>query len=179
MRIRIVSFGTNWWAAHSRNLEDPLCFRRRVAWFNSAGIKSGRRLRLCWVHPGHIRFNQKSSFDPEYPMRSVGRTFLSTGPTTMNGRTHLLISHLIHDNAAPDKYLVTVSAACHGQIGFASRDWKSQSTQPISVSLRGACFEAMLLLGAADWIKTDLGRWAISKDGQRLALLTQQDERFA
>jgi hypothetical protein len=56
MRIRVIGFGTNWWSVHSRDLEDSFCFRRRAAWFNSAGLRSGRRLRLCWVYPGQVRF---------------------------------------------------------------------------------------------------------------------------
>ncbi len=47
MLVRIISFGTNWWAAHSSDLNDSMCFRRNAAWFNSAGLKYGRRLRLC------------------------------------------------------------------------------------------------------------------------------------
>ncbi len=179
MRVRVVGFGTNWWSVHSMDLEDSLCFRRRAAWFNSAGLKSGRRLRLCWVYPGQVRFNQNSGFDPEYPMRSVGRTFLSKGPTTMQGRTHLVLSHVAHNDVNPDRYLVTVRARDHGQISFASRHWMSEEAQPISVSLRGSCFEAMLLLGEEDWIRTDLGTWGISQDGQRLALLAPESERFS
>ena len=43
--------------AHSRDLNDPFCFRRKAAWFNSAGLMCGRRLRMCWAFPGQIRFN--------------------------------------------------------------------------------------------------------------------------
>jgi len=64
MRIRVIGFGTNWWSVHSGDLEDSFCFRRRAAWFNSAGLRSGRRLRLCWVYPGQVRFNQNSGLDP-------------------------------------------------------------------------------------------------------------------
>lgn len=179
MRIRVVGFGTNWWRVHPADLEDPFCFRRRAAWFNSAGLRSGRRLRLCWVYPGQVRFNQNSGFDPEYPMRSVGKTFLSKGPATKQGRTHLLLSHVTHNDAIPDRYLVTVRAQDHGHISFASRHWMSQGTKPISVSLRGSCFEAMLLLGEKDWIRTDLGTWAISQDGHRFALQTPESEQFS
>jgi len=42
MRVRVISFGTNWWVACSHDLSDPICFRRRAAWFNSAGLKQGR-----------------------------------------------------------------------------------------------------------------------------------------
>jgi hypothetical protein len=64
----------------------------------------------------------------------------------------------------------------HGQIEFTSRTWKSENAQPISVSLRGSRYEAMLLLGPNDWIRTDLGFWAISQDEERLELIEQHAE---
>jgi hypothetical protein len=172
MRVRIISFGTNWWSAHSSDLSDPLCFSRRAAWFNSAGLKYGRRLRLSWVFFGHIRFNRSSGLHPEYPLRSVGKTFNCTGPNYLHGRTHLLISTPA-DGSAPDCFLITVNERSHGRISFASRAWRSEGVQPISVSLHGPRYEAMLLISVKDWIETDLGRWTITEDGNRLALDTR------
>jgi hypothetical protein len=169
MRVRIVSFGTNWWGVHSRDLDDPYCFRRRAAWFNSAGLKYGSRLRLCWVYPGHIRFNQNSEFQAEYPLRSIGRTFLCSGPNHLRGRMHVLFVRLL-DRTEPDLYLVTVTDASNGRISFSSPAWRSAGVQPISVSLRGIRYEAMLLMGPGDWIETELGRWSISADNCRLVL---------
>lgn len=172
MRVRIVSFGTNWWAMHPRDLDDPYCFRRRAAWFNSAGLKYGRRLRLCWVYPGHIRFNQTSGFHPEHPLRSVGKTFLCSGPNRLGGQTHLLFARLL-PKTEPDVYLVTVSDAFNGRISFSSPAWKSAGVQPISVSFRGLRYEAILLMGPGDWIESDLGRWSVSADNCRLVLATE------
>lgn len=179
MHIRVIGLGSNWWDVNSGDTLDPFCFRRRVAWFNSAGLKSGRRLRLCWVYPGHIRFNQSSGFDPEHPMRSLGKTFLSKGPVKLSGRTHLLLSRDARAPLIPDRYLVTVRAHQHGHISFVYRGWMSDGAQPISVSLRGSSFEAMLLLGQEDWIKTDVGTWVISLDGQRLVLETNSTRRLS
>jgi hypothetical protein len=169
MRVRIISFGTNWWSAHSRDLNDPLCFRRNAAWFNSAGLKYGRRLRLCWVFPGHIRFNQTSGFHPEYPLRSIGRTFHCSEPNYLHGRTHLLISTPANVST-PDCFLVTVNERMHGQISFASRAWRYDGVRPISVSLRGPRYEAMVLMTSNDWIETGLGRWVVGQDCRSLVL---------
>ena len=51
--------------------------------------------------------------------------------------------------------------------------------QPISVSVRGARYEAMVLIGAMDWIETELGRWILSADGRRIELETGTSERIA
>jgi hypothetical protein len=42
--------------------------------------------------------------------------------------------------------------------------------QPISISLRGPRYEAMLLMGAADWVRSELGRWTVDGSGTRLSL---------
>jgi hypothetical protein len=175
MRVRIISFGTNWWGVHSHIPDDPYCFRRSAAWFNSAGLRYGRRLRLCWVYPGHIRFNENSGLHPEFPIRSIGKAFLCSGPNQLCGRTHLLFSRLLNE-CDVDFYLVTVNEARNGLISFHSPRWRSAGVQPISVSRRGVRYEAMLLMGAGDWIETDLGRWALSADNRRLALATGGSE---
>ena len=71
MHIRVISFGTNWWAMRSSDVNDPFCFRRKAAYFNAAGLMSGRRLHHSAIFPGQIRFNAKSGFDPEFPLRAA------------------------------------------------------------------------------------------------------------
>ena len=178
MRVRIIGLGTNWWAAHSRDLNDPFSFRRNAAWFNSSGLKYGRRLRMCWAFPGQVRFNVTSNFDPDQPLRSVGRTFECSGPNFLNGRMHLLF-RIPANNNAPDHFLVTINERTHGCISFATSAWRSTGVHPISVSVRGARYEAMVLIGATDWIQTELGRWALSADMCRFELKTGASERIA
>ena len=90
MYIRIVSFGTNWWAMNSHDTSDPYCFRRRAAWFNAAALMSGRRLHHSAIFPGQIRFNSKSGFDPEFPLRAIGKIFQCSPPRQFAGKMHLL-----------------------------------------------------------------------------------------
>ncbi len=175
MRVRVISFGTNWWAMHSSDRSDPYCFRRRAAYFNAAALMYGRRLRHSAVYPGQIRFNGKSGFDPEFPLRSIGKTFLCSGPNEYAGKVHLLFLQLVRP-AAPDAYLVTLNSAEHGLIRFNKPGWKSPGVRPISVSLRRPRYEAMLLMGAEDWIASDLGRWQISAEGNHLALSYGEEE---
>jgi hypothetical protein len=72
--------------------------------------------------------------------------------------------------AMPDAWLVTLSSDVHGAIEFAKPGWRSVGVQPISISLRGARYEAMLLFGSTDWVQSGLGRWIISGDGRHLVL---------
>lgn len=120
MHVRIISLGTNWWAMHSRNLDDPYCFRRCAAWFNSTGFKCGRRLHLNWIYPGQIRFNVTSGFDPDFRLRAIGKTFWCSGPNRFQGKSHLLVVRPAK-SACPESYLVTLNDVEHGPIQFEKR----------------------------------------------------------
>jgi hypothetical protein len=167
--IRVISFGTNWWAMRSTDTGDPLCFRRRAAYFNAAGLMCGRRLRHSAIYPGQVRFNTKSGFVPEFPNRSIGKTFVCSGPTHYGGRTHLLFVRM-ERATPPDAYLVTLNSADHGSIKFDERGWRSSGVIPVSISLRGPRYEAMLLMGVSDWVESELGRWSVSQPDCRLLL---------
>jgi hypothetical protein len=71
---------------------------------------------------------------------------------------------------APEAYLVTLKSAEHGAIQFAKPGWKSTGVRPISISLRGQIYEAMLLFGSGDWVESDLGRWQVDQLRCRIQL---------
>lgn len=170
MRVRIVSLGSNWWSAHPRDVADLSCFRRNAAWFNSAGLKYGNRLRLCWVYPGQVRFNQSSGFNPEFPTRMLGRSFECCGPNRMHGRMHLLVTRSLDRSDESYRYLVTFTERICGPIRFQQPHWKSDGVQLISVSVRRDRYEVIALLSANDWIESRVGIWMLSQDGTRLIL---------
>jgi hypothetical protein len=154
---------------NSRDTSDPYCFRRRAAWFNAAALMSGRRLHHSAIFPGQVRFNSKSGFDPEFPLRAVGETFLCSGPRQFAGKVHLLFERRSTE-MAPDVYLVTLKSTEHGAIQFSKPGWKSAGVQPISISLRGEKYEAMLLFGSGDWVESDFGRWQVDQVRCRIGL---------
>lgn len=170
MRVRIVSLGTNWWSAHPQDVTDPFCFRRNAAWFNSSGLKYGNRMRLCWVYPGQVRFNQTSGFNPELPSRVLRRTFECKEPNRMHGRMHLLMAQAADRHIRPQRYLVTLTERLCGRIRFSRPGWKSDGVQLISASVRKDRYELMALMGENDWIEGDLGQWVLSTDATRLEL---------
>ncbi len=170
MRVRIISLGTNWWSAHSPDVADPCCLRRNAVWFNSAGLKYGHRLRLCWTYPGQVRFNQSAGFQPEFPNRILGRCFECTEPNRMHGRMHLLVTRRLIQRDVTDRYLVTLTERTCGPIRFQKTGWKSADIQLISASVRRDRYEVMALLGPTDWIESGIGRWTLSRDCSRLVL---------
>lgn len=161
MYVRMIGFGSNWWAARAAD--------KRPAWFNSAGLRHGRRVDRCWIWTGQVRFNRSSGFHPEFPERAIGRTFRCQLPKIYGGRTHLLVTENCPD-AAPDEFLVTVTDGVQGQIFFLSSEWSSLGVQPISISQKDSRFEAVLLMAADSWIKSELGIWRITPDGRQLHL---------
>ena len=169
MHVGVISFGTNWWAMCSRDTSDPYCFRRRAAWFNAAALMSGRRLHHSAIFPGQVRFNLKSGFDPEFPLRAIGKIFQCSPPRRFAGKMHLLIERRTTETV-PDAYLVTLRSSEHGAIQFGKPGWKSAGVSPISISLRGPRYEAMLLFGDQDWVASDLGRWQVDQSQCRIWL---------
>ena len=169
MYVRVIGFGTNWWAMHSRDTSDPYCFRRSTAWFNAAALMSGRRLHRSAIFPGQVRFNSHSGFDPEFPLRAIGKTFQCSLPRQFGGQMHLLFERRA-SQTMPDACLVTMRSMEHGAIQFGKPGWKSAGVRPISISLRGSRYEAMLLFGEQDWVESDVGRWQVDPSQCRIRL---------
>jgi hypothetical protein len=82
---------------------------------------------------------------------------------------HLLIERRASETM-PDAYLVTLRSSEHGAMQFGKPGWKSAGVSPISISLRGPRYEAMLLFGDQDWVESDLGRWQVDQRQCRIRL---------
>jgi hypothetical protein len=70
MLVKILSFGTNWWARFGRDPRDPWRFTRHAAYYNSTGVRCARKVRRHWIVSGLIRFDGVSDFNPHLPNRS-------------------------------------------------------------------------------------------------------------
>lgn len=128
--------------------------------------------------PRTNQVQQTERLDPEFPSRTIGKTFLCSGPNQFAGKIHLLFQRLVKD-IPPDAYLVALNSVEHGMIRFRQPGWMSYGVMPISISMKGSRFEAMLLIGANDWIESDLGRWRVSANGDGLSLSGARDGRFS
>jgi hypothetical protein len=159
----------NWWGVHSKDLNDPFCFRRKSAYFNSTGLMFGRRRRDLFLYRGVIRFNRTSGFDPEYVERISGKTFHSPGPVVYNQKISVLFD-LPAKGQEPDAYLVTLNHLDHGAIEFKTKSWRSKGLQPISVSRFHERYQAMLLMRPGDWVQSSLGFWQVCGNSNQLQL---------
>lgn len=161
MLVQVLSFGTNWWARFGRDVDDPHRFTRHAAYYNSTGVRCGNKVRRHWITSGLIRFNGASDFNPNFPDRAIGCTYVCSDLGQAFGGNRLLFERKATRSAAPDCYLVVVSSDIHGQIDFTSSVWKSIFSQVIAASHLREKQETMLLMRPGDWVQTSSGFWQL------------------
>jgi hypothetical protein len=175
MLVKILKFGSNWWARFGHDPGDRYRFTRHAAYFNSTGLCSGSKVRRHWIVPGLIRFNGVGDFNPQFPNRSVGVTFECADLVFALGGNRLLFQRKATTSAQPDYFLVVLSADQFGTFDCLARDWKEDSVQAVAVSQSGTRQEAMLLMKPLDWVRTALGYWQLRTgsipEGTRLELV--------
>src|SRR5260370_28272797 len=155
--VRVLNVGSNWGGPCGNAPRDPYRFTRHAAYYNSTGVRCGRKVSRHWIVPGLIRFNGVGHFNPHLPSRSLGRTFLCSDLEFRFGGNRLLFRSRIPKSTLPDWYLVVVSSDLHGSIDFAAPDWKSPGTTGIAARQLREIQEAMVVMNASDWMKTGRG----------------------
>jgi hypothetical protein len=162
MLVKILGFGSNWWARNGSDPDDRYCYTRHAAYFNSAGVRCGSRIRRHWLVPGLVRFNGVGDFDPNFPGRSVGETFECADLAFAYGGNRLLFVRRASASAPPDYYLAVASSARFGLFNPERLGWKSRGVLPIAVSRLRDQQEALLLMREGAWIQTELGFWRLT-----------------
>ena len=161
MLVKVLSFGTNWWARFGRDADDPHRFTRHAAYYNSTGVRCGGKVRRHWTTSGLVRFNGVGDFNPNFPERAIGRTFVCSDLAYAFGGNRLLFQSKASKSAVPECYLVVMSAMEHGRIEFSSTVWKSVFSRVIAASQLRDKQEVMLLMNAGDWVQTSTGFWQL------------------
>ena len=155
MLVKVLSLGINWWSRSRLSLEPE-----RQVHYNSTGVRCGRKVRRHWLIPGLLRFNG-ANFDRGCWADACGKTFLCSDLAYACGGNRLLFLGRNCDSAPPDFYLVTISSDVYGVIDFSSNVWRSVFTRVIAISQLRHQQEAMLLMGAGDWLQTSSGFWRL------------------
>ncbi len=160
MLIKILEFGSNWWARLGRDPYDRYRYTRHAAYFNSTGVRCGNKMRRYWVVPGLIRFNGVGDFNPHFPSRAVGEIFECSDLVFALGGNRVLFRRRVAKPCRPDYFLLVVSSGRFGALRFESSA-RSGSPIPIAVSQIGEEQEAMLLMKAGDRVRSGLGVWQL------------------
>jgi hypothetical protein len=176
--VKVLRFGSNWWARFGRDPEDRYRYTRHAAYFNSAGLASGSKMKRYWIVPGLIRFNGSSDFNPQLPNRLIGSTFECTDLVVALGGNRVLFQRKAAGCLQPDYFLAVLSSDRCGPFDCRTADWKSASVAPIAVSQSCDRQEALLLMKPFAWVRTELGRWQLRTDaavthGARLELVEE------
>lgn len=159
--VKILGFGSSWWVRFGRDPHDRCRYTRHAAYFNSAGVRCGNKVRRHWFLPGLIRFNGIGDFNPQFPSQSVGETFECSDLTFACGGNRLLFVRKAAARVQPDYYLIVVSSDGCGPFNFAESRWKSESVVPIAVSSLGDGQEAMLRMTPFAYVRSSLGIWQL------------------
>jgi hypothetical protein len=162
MLVKILEFGSNWWARFGRDPQDRYRYTKHAAYFNSTGVRCGSKMRRYWMVPGLIRFNGVGDFSPQFPNRAVGEVFECADLVFACGGNRVLFRRKVAQSRRPDYFLSVVSSRRFGAVSFETSDWKSESLIPIAVSHIRETQEAMLLMRAGDWIRSTLGIWQLT-----------------
>lgn len=161
MLVTVLQFGCNWWARFGQDSADPHRYTRHAAYYNSTGVRTGRKVRRHWVVPGLVRFNGVGGFNPHYPSRSQGETFEAAEVDFLFGGNRLLLKRRVPQTRTPDWYLAVFSQTIHGRMDFRSPRWKSPRAKVIATSQLRQTQEAMLLMRLGDWVETSCGFWQL------------------
>jgi hypothetical protein len=161
MLVKILKFGSSWWARFGHDPHDRYRFTRHAVYFNSSGLCSGNKVTRHWIIPGLIRFNGFGDFNSQFPNRSVGMTYECADLVFAFGGNRLLFRRNVAGSSQPDYFLVALSADEFGSFDCLAPDWKADSVRAIAVSQCGARQEAMLLMKTLDWVRTTLGFWQL------------------
>jgi len=161
MLVKILGFGSNWWARFGRDPQDRCRYTKHAAYFNSTGVRCGSKMRRYWIVPGLIRFNGVGDFSPQFPSRAVGEVFECTDLVFAHGGNRVLFRRKVAQSCQPDYFLLVVSSRRFGALSFEASEWKSEFLTPIAVSHIGERQEAMLLMKAGDWVRSTLGIWQL------------------
>jgi|SRR5579864_7454967 len=161
MLVQILDFGSNWWSRFRRDSRDPFRFTRHAAYFNSTGLRCGRKIRRYWILPGLVRFNGVLNVLAYGHARQIRATFECADLTFAYGGNRLLILRQVPRLQTPDYYLILIRDERHGYIHFEGEHWKSAGTLPIAISHFKTRFEALILMKPGDWVRTELGMWQL------------------
>jgi hypothetical protein len=168
MLVKVLAFGSNWWARFGCDLHDRYRYTKHAAYFNSTGLRCGANVRRQWILPGLIRFNGVGDFNPHFPARSIGTIFECTDLICAFGGNRMLFERRALPSIQPQYFLTVISSDRFGTFDWRTSDWKSDSVIPIAASQSGDRQEAMLLMNASAWVRTTLGVWQLKHENRWL-----------
>ena len=166
MLVTVTGFGSVWRRKFGKRQDDPHRFAQGV-FYNTTGVAIAGTVRQRPKITGYARFHARGGFDPNHPVRMIGRVFECAEPSVWQGDNKLLFQRALRAPERPDSFLVVVRPALCGALKVGSPEWRSADTWLLSFSECGSQQEAMLLMPAHGWIQTELGRFVLQAEVRR------------
>ena len=160
MFVTVTGFGSVWRWRFGKDQNDPRRFAR-AAYFNTTGVPVGGQIRSRPRIVGHVRFNGVGGFDPNHPLEMINSVFECAEPCVWQGQNKVLFKRMLPTPQQPDYFLVVVHSSEVGHLDVGSPSWRSDGTLLISFSECRDKQEAMLLMPAGSWLRTDLGKFVL------------------
>jgi hypothetical protein len=160
MLVAVQSFGSIWTARDARAGVDGAESRRLRAYYNTTGVLAGSTLRNRSCLYGYVRLDECSGFHPCFAERFIHRVYESEGMSVWDGRNKLFLRRLTPAGTLPDAYLFRIGSADLGWIDRRGA-WKCDAAQVVSFSEWNGQQEAMLLLPAFGWVRSERGTFCV------------------
>jgi hypothetical protein len=161
MRVAVLGFGSVWRQKFGKNLTDARRFQRG-AYYNTTGVVVNGHIRTRPRIIGHIRFNGIGGFNPNYPSRMLNRVFECEEPCIWKGQFKMLFKKLLPRTERPDYFLVAITHLLTGHLSIDAGEWKSDDILVISFSEWRDQQEALLLMPAYSWLRSQLGTFVLA-----------------
>jgi hypothetical protein len=164
--VAVTGFGRTWRQRLRKDTHERGGFEQAV-YYNTTGVvvksKVRQRPQVC----GYARFDAIGGFNPNHPARMIDRVFECAEPSVWMGCNKLLFRRLLGTGARPDRFLVVARSELTGRLAVGTERWRSLETWLLSFSECAGHQEVMLLMGAQDWIRSDLGRFVLKPSKPR------------
>ncbi|HLH32783.1 MAG TPA: hypothetical protein VKY31_16395 [Terriglobia bacterium] len=166
MLVAVQSFGSIWTERRaSRDVDGANCVRR-PAFYNTTGVMSGSKLRNRSCVYGYVRLDECSGFHPSSANRVIHRVYESEGVSVWSGRNKLFLRQLMPAGTRPDVYLFRIGSS---EIGWIDRSgsWTCNGAEVVSFSEGNGQQEALLILPAFGWIRSERGTFCVDPRRER------------
>ncbi len=160
MLVTVTGFGSVWRHRWGKDPSNPNRYAQ-AAYFNTTGVPVNGTIRTRPKIVGHARFNGVGGFDPNYPLRMINSVFECAEPCVWQGQNKVLFRRMLSAPVQPDYHLVVVKACEVGRMDIASPSWRSDDTLLISFSECRDQQEAMLLMPAYSWLRTEVATFVL------------------
>lgn len=150
MLVSVSGFGSIW----RQRCGDTV---RKIAYYNTTGVRINGMLRQRPAVLGYARFNAAGGFNANSPLRMMDRVFECQPLCLWNGANKVLFERLLPRPEPPDQFLVAVRSSDYGTIEMRHADWKDEPVLVLAMSQSRDEQETLLLMPAGTCVRTTLG----------------------